>query len=211
MGIKEKIIELKKSEISKIVNQRLKEFKSFETKNELDWFSELCFCLLTANSKAITAINIQNKLKGKGFLDLNQEELSKTIKDNNHRFCNNKAKYIVLAREYSNIKNIVQKLVKIVGEKKTRDYLAETIKGIGYKEASHFLRNTGHNNVAILDRHILRTLFENNYIKEIPKTLTKKKYHEFENILETISKELNMNQAELDLYMWYLKTGKVLK
>ncbi len=39
-----------------------------------------------------------------------------------------------------------------------RDWLAQEkqIKGLGYKEASHFLRNIGLKGHAILDKHVLR-------------------------------------------------------
>ena len=49
------INELRVSKVSKIVKQRLKEFEAFKNKSTAEWFSELCFCILTANSKAETA------------------------------------------------------------------------------------------------------------------------------------------------------------
>lgn len=189
------ILELKNSEISQIVNSKLKEF---ETNNE--WFSELCFCILTANSKAQTAINIQNEIGEKGFLNLSQEKLVEVIKTNKHRFHNNKAKYIVEARKYDNIREILNTL----NESEARDFLVKNIKGIGYKESSHFLRNVGYKNLAILDRHILSLMKEE-------KPLNKKNYLDIEKKFNQIAKKLEMNSAELDLYMWYLKTGKILK
>ena len=73
------------------------------------------------------------------------------------------------------------------------------------------MRNVGYDDVAIIDRHILRELYENNYIDEIPKTLSRRKYLEIENILRDIGEEVNLKLSELDLYIWYLRTGKVLK
>ena len=49
------------------------------------------------------------------------------------------------------------------------------------------------------------------FIDEIPKTLSRKKYLEIENILRDIGKEVDLKLSELDLYIWYLRTGKVLK
>ena len=43
------------------------------------------------------------------------------------------------------------------------------------------------------------------------KTITPKKYLKIENILQQIAKKTNLNLAELDLYLWYSETGKVLK
>jgi N-glycosylase/DNA lyase len=193
---------LKNPAIEKIVNLRLKEFASNKK-----WFSELCFCILTANSKAQTAINIQNELGTKGFLNLSQKNLSSVIKKNKHRFHNNKAKYIIEARKFSNIKEILRNL----DEFESREWLVKNIKGIGYKESSHFLRNVGYKNLAILDRHILNFMKENNYIEEIPKSLNKNNYLEIENKFNLIARNLKMDSAELDLYMWHIKTGNVLK
>jgi len=83
--------------------------------------------------------------------------------------------------------------------------------GLGYKEASHFLRNTGSKNVAILDRHILALMHSHKLIAEIPKPLNKNKYLEIEQKFNQLASKLNMTPARLDLAMWYLKTGKVLK
>ena len=43
------------------------------------------------------------------------------------------------------------------------------------------------------------------------KILKNKKYLEIENLLRRIARKLNLNLAELDLYMWSVKTGIVLK
>jgi N-glycosylase/DNA lyase len=94
--------------------------------------------------------------------------------------------------------------------KKAREELVKKVKGYGYKEASHFLRNIGFENVAIIDRHISRFLFENNLVKP-RKTMTKNVYLESEPALENLCQELNLTQGELDLYIFYIKTNKVLK
>ena len=213
MASKEKLFnllkELKASKINKIVKQRLREFNSFKNKSNEEWFSELCFCILTANSKAETALKIQEELGCINFVTAPQEKISKSIRKNKHRFHNNKSKFIVEARKYSNaIKKII---TYFENEKDAREWLVKNVKGIGYKEASHFLRNTGSKNITILDRHILNLLVEYGFIPEKPNTLNKKKYLEFELIFEGIAEKNQTSSAELDLFMWYLKTGKVLK
>ena len=195
-------------EIGKKVNQRLKEFSSFSKKRKEEWFSEMCFCLLTANSKASTAIAIQKELRAEGFIYCTKKQLVNAIKRNKHRFHNNKAKFIMEARKFVDIKDILRGLKT---SKEKREFLVKNIKGLGYKEASHFLRNTGSFDLAILDRHVLNLLVENGFLKEKPKTLGKKQYLEIEEILGKMSKKLKMTQAELDLYLWYMKTGKILK
>lgn len=197
-------------ETNNIIDKRLEEFSSFKNKDNRDWFSELCFCILTANSKAKTALSIQNELGFNGFSTLNQNELSKIIRKNKHRFHNNKAKYLVEARTHLDIKDKVIKMLNEKGIVETRNWIAENIKGIGYKEASHFLRNVGFDNLAILDRHILNLMHENGLIQE-PKLKKKSDYLDIENKFITLAKRSNLSPAKLDLIMWYLKAGEVLK
>ncbi len=203
--------QLQNAPISKVIEKRLGEFNAIQRKSPSVWFSELCFCILTANSKAKTAIAIQKELGTRGFIGKTQEELSDVIRSNKHRFHNNKSKFIVQARDFIGIKKIVKSKVKYIGLIETRNWIAENIKGIGYKEASHYLRNIGYTNVAILDRHILNLLVAEGYLETKPKTLTKKVYINIEQIFRSIADELDMNLSELDLYMWYIKTGEVLK
>ncbi len=201
------IEELKKSGVSKIIKKRIKEFESFKNKDSKEWFLELCFCILTANSSANLGITAQKEI-GYGFLFWSREKLEKKLKELGHRFYRKRAEYIVLARRYAeNLKEIVE---NFKCERKAREWLVKNIKGIGYKEASHFLRNVGYKNVAIIDRHILNVLSENGIIKK-PKTLTKRRYLEIEKKLEEIAERVNLSLAELDLYLWYMKTRKVLK
>lgn len=202
---------IKNSQVKALVEKRLSEFSSFKDKSAPEWFSELCFCLLTANSRALTALAIQKELGPKGFSSKSQEEVKQCIIRNKHRFHNNKSRFIVGAREHLDIKNKIQKLVKEEGQIEAREWLVKNIKGLGYKEASHFLRNVGYFDLSILDRHILNLFVENGYLKEKPKSLNKKVYLEVEDIFKKLAKKMGMSCAELDLYMWYLKTGEVLK
>jgi len=200
-GIKlilKKISSLKKK-IGSLVTKRMKEFKK---NNNL--FSELCFCILTANYTAEGGIKIQNSVD---FSNLSESKIKKALIKFGHRFPNVRANYLYLAKSHFNsLKNL--KNFKNSFEK--REWLVKNIKGLGYKEASHFLRNIGYTDVAIIDRHILNVLKEYNLIKP-PKTLTKNSYLKIEKTLERISKLAKLTQGELDLYLWYLKTGKVLK
>lgn len=202
----EKVRQLEKTEINDLITKRLSEFESFKNKSEDEWFSELCFCILTANAKQKTGAAIQNQIQAEGFKTLSQETLANLIKINKHRFHNNKAKYIVNAREFANIKSIIKDKTEI----EARDFLVENIKGLGMKEASHFLRNTGGQNLAILDRHILALLAEYKIIDK-PKTLTPQLYREIEKKFTELASTLRMSLAKLDLFLWYMKTGEVLK
>lgn len=212
MKLRNDIIRLQKSALGKKVEKRLAEFKSPKTKDR--WFAELCFCILTANSKASTATAIEKEVGVKGFLTYSQAKLSKIIKNNNHRFHNNKAKYIVEARKHRNIKDRIKKIIikdNFKHQVLARQFIVDNIKGLGYKEASHFLRNVGYFALAILDRHILNLMVDNKVLKEKPKSLTKKNYFAIEKKFFDLAKSMKMSPAQLDFYMWCLKSGEVLK
>ena len=197
---------LREDPIRETIEKRLDEFREAGRGGEERWFSELCFCILTANYTAHGGIRIQKELGAEGFCNLPHPELVARLKQLGHRFYNMRGKFIVEARG----KNVKKELYG-KDQKEMREWLVENVKGLGWKEASHFLRNLGYFDVAIIDRHIISILQRYGYIKEVPKTLGKRKYLEIEGILGGIAKKARMSQGELDLYLWYLKTGKVLK
>jgi len=199
---------LKKTEIGNIISHRMKHFKELSRKNDDEWFSELCFCLLTANSTAKLGISIQYDIGFDGFYNMTHDELSKYLKGRGHRFWNKRAEFIHCARKNRDVKNELSGIHTVEDK---REWLVKNVKGIGYKEASHFLRNTGHDDVAILDRHILSIMHKFGMISERPKSLTRKRYLELEQKLKPLAKETNLSLAELDLYLWYMKTGEILK
>ncbi len=201
---------LKSSPLRKTVDRRLAQFRSFRINNEKEWFSELCFCILTANSKALSAISIQKDLGPDGFVSGSKRKVLACIKKHKHRFHNNKTSFIMEARDHIPIKKKITGMIDAGGIMKTRDWLARNIKGIGYKEASHFLRNVGYEGIAILDRHIINLMIENGYINK-PSSLTGRNYLDIERRYFHLADKAQMTAVELDLYMWYMKTGEVLK
>ncbi len=198
---------LKFSEVRKQVDSRIKEFKAIGKKKDNDIFNELCFCILTANYSAEKGIKIQKEI-GNGFCRLSEKELAKKLKQLGHRYPNIRAAYIIMARKHK--KGLKDKINSFSDGKELRDWVVKNIKGLGYKEASHFLRNIGRKDFAIIDFHIIDVLVNHGLI-ERPKTLTKKKYLEIEKVLKKLAKKSGLNLAELDLYLWCIETGKVLK
>jgi len=201
-----KIKELKKSNLNELVEKRINEFKNINKQSNDELFNEMCFCLLTANYNAEKSIKIQNEI-GQCFSTDTKEQLSKKLKSYGHRFPNTRAEYI---QESKKCKDKLNQIVQFHDKNALRDWIVSNVKGLGYKEASHFLRNIGFDDYAIIDFHIIDILVKNNLIEK-PKTITKKKYLEIENLLRKLGKETDLTLAELDLYLWYLETGKILK
>lgn len=210
MELLTKVNQLKKQEIAKTVNARIKEFEEVG-KEDKAIFSELCFCILTANSTAERCIKVQQEA-GEQFHSLEENKLAEKLRKAGCRFHTKRAGYISEARQHKKeLLNLVKKTQnKEISQETLRDWIAETIKGLGMKESSHFLRNIGFKNIAIIDFHIIDLLEKEKIIKK-PKKLDKKTYLEIENTLKEITKKANLNLAELDLYLWYIETGRVLK
>ncbi len=197
---------LMKGEVKRAVDSRLKEFKRLRRGSNEEIFKELCFCILTANFSAERSAEIQREV-GQGFLTLGVAELAEKLKKLGHRYPNVRAEYIVEARKY--VDSLGKTLGDLRGEER-REWLVKNVRGLGYKEASHFLRNMGFTDFAILDFHVLDLLREYGVIDRCG-PLRKRRYLEIENSLRKIGEKLGLNLAELDLYLWYMKTGRIVK
>ncbi|MGB9857709.1 MAG: N-glycosylase/DNA lyase [Dictyoglomaceae bacterium] len=191
-----------------LVEERIREFESLGLYGtELDLFSELSFCVLTANFSAQGGIKAQKAIGKVKFANLSLEKLEEELLKVGHRYARIRSKYIVENRKLIGKLRSIWELPSHEG----REILVKSAKGIGWKEASHFLRNTGKMDVAILDKHILRTLYSEGIIEEIPTNWTEKKYLYIENIFSELSYEFGKTPGETDLYLWYLIKGKVEK
>jgi N-glycosylase/DNA lyase len=191
--------ESKRVEISK----RLACFKSQDL-SEKNLFKELAFCILTPQTRAAAADAAIKELEHSGLLfSGNVNQISSVLAAHGIRFHRNKAKYIVAAREHSKVlREIVNSIKTPDDSKRTRAWLAENILGIGYKEASHFLRNIGHGeDLAILDRHILNELARLGLISGKPK-LSKKNYLEIEEKMTKLAEKIGASTCELDMLFW---------
>ena len=185
----------------------MKEFSVIKENSIDEIFVEMCFCIMTANCAAEKCIEV-HELIGSDFLKLSEESLVKAFREYGYRFPNIRANYIIESRKLIN--ELKNQLDNLKDEIQLRDWIVKNIKGLGYKEASHFLRNIGFRNYAIVDFHVVDLLEKYDLIQK-PKTLTKSKYLEIENVLRQLGNELDLSMAQLDLYLWYMETGKVLK
>jgi N-glycosylase/DNA lyase len=196
------------------IQKRLQEFKEILDRSDDDIFAELCFCLLTPQSSAKTCWAAVSRLKERSLLlkgDAN--EIQPQLND--VRFGDTKAKYIVEARQTFTKDGrlyIKSHLSSFVNMFELREWMVENVKGLGYKEASHFLRNVGlGEEFAILDRHILRNLKRLEVVSEVPVSITKKRYLEIEEKLRHFSRQTGIPLADLDLLFWSRETGWIFK
>jgi N-glycosylase/DNA lyase len=186
----------------------------WENADDEKLFIELSFCLFTPQSNAKSCwkaveILLENDLIKNGTCS----EISGKI--NLVRFRNNKASYLVEARGKffgENKESLRAILVKHSDAVQKREWLVSNIKGMGYKEASHFLRNIGlGEDIAILDRHILKNMVKLGIIGEIPKTLSKANYLYLETLLKEFSGYSSIPMGHLDFVLWYKEAGDVFK
>lgn len=197
------------------IRHRLAEFAAVwqANDNELLW-QELVFCIFTANASARMGLRAVAAVKNY-LLTATQDELA-SILTGVHRFPNARAAYIATTREFLQTDcglNLKEKLDGFSDPLARRDWLAQTrqIKGLGYKESSHFLRNIGYRGYAILDKHILNSMAELGFIKDSKPPSNRTGYLATEVILKQFAEHLEIDFDELDLVLWSIKTGEILK
>ncbi len=197
------------------IRSRIREFEqNWQTQDDETIFDELSFCLLTPQSKAKYCWDAIETLKAKKLLlSGSAKEISGMLSC--VRFHNKKAEYLVCARALF-MKNrkiaIKQTLGRFADINACREWLVKNIRGIGYKEASHFLRNIGlGTNIAILDRHILKNLMLLGVIQTIPVSLSEKKYLDIEKAMSAFAKRIGIPMSHLDLLLWCKETGDIFK
>ena len=194
------------------IDARLRDFRQiWEKASDEELFCELVFCLLTPQSKAKTCWKAVQRLIRKCMISEGepcriQEELFGV------RFNRRKAEYICLAKKTFSSRSLRTTLKEFNSPREAREWLVENVLGLGYKEASHFLRNIGiGEDLAILDRHILKNLMLLGVIREVPSTLSRKTYLEIERKMTEFSKEAGIPMGRLDLLLWYKEAGEVFK
>jgi N-glycosylase/DNA lyase len=189
------------------IRNRLKDFSRVPWS---EYFYELVYCLLTPQSSAVNADKVITILKDKKFKlrDIDPEPILRR-KDCYIRFHKNKSRYLITVKDQFPL--IAGQLNGRSTSEELRLWLVKNVKGLGWKESSHFLRNTGHRNLAILDRHILRNLVHLGVLRDLPKSLTAKHYLQIEGKFRKFSKQIGVPMDELDLLFWSMATGEILK
>jgi N-glycosylase/DNA lyase len=196
------------------IRSRLKEFEERFQAGDEAIFKELCFCILAANSSAEMGMKSLAAIEDivlEADLSTLQNRLNRGF-----RYWRVRPSYIVHTRDYLRREygfRLREVLQSFSNPESRRTFLAHNkdIKGIGMKEASHFLRNIGYRGYAILDKHIRNSLAELGVIRKSRKPLSPDRYRRVEQKMQAFSERIGIDMDELDLLLWSRKTGKILK
>lgn len=199
------------------IRARLSEFDQvWNSESDGRLWEEMVYCIFTAGSSAasgMTAVKAVKPLLSKGSRAAITRALKKPPA---YRFHNVRAEHVVATRAFlrQNVSMRLRDKLESFGDAdERRDWLARTrgIKGLGYKEASHFLRNVGFKGYGILDKHIIRCLAELGVIDSAKPPTTRARYLATESRMKDFANDVGINFDELDLALWSIKTGKILK
>ncbi len=197
------------------IEARLEEFRRAGRLADERLFEELCFCIVAIQSRARASDAAVAALRKADLLWSGEPEEIAAFLRHRTRFHNHKAAYIVRARERffpEGQGELAKTLDSFSSSKDARGWLVSEIHGLGLKEASHFLRNTGRGeDLAILDRHILKNLIRHGVLRRLPQTLTARRYLDIETRTERFSNEIGIPMSALDLLFWSRETGEIFK
>lgn len=196
------------------VASRLRDFRAVGKLPDERLFEELCFCLLAVQSKARSADAAVRALADEGLLwNGRAPEIAAHLRHRT-RFHNHKAAFIVRARDRF-FGDDGPPLKRVLGTKSSREaraWFVREVDGLGWKEASHFLRNVGRGeDLAILDRHILRNLAWHGVVRRLPRSLPSHRYLLIEERMRRFADEVGIGMAALDLVFWSRETGEIFK
>jgi N-glycosylase/DNA lyase len=197
------------------IQARLAEFRTLgATASDVELFAELVFCIFTAGASA--RMGIKSLARVRPILLTGDQTALENILVGAHRYPRGRAGYIVHTRDYlqQHCGLQMRKLLASFPDRQSRrDFWAANrdIKGIGLKEASHFLRNIGYPGYAILDKHVLRSLHELGLLEDPHPPKNSKQYFAIEQVVYRLAEQLEIDCDELDLLLWSHKTGEILK
>ena len=199
------------------IRKRLGEFEEVWRKgSDARLWEELAFCIFTAGASARMGLDSVDAVRPL-LLDGEAEAMTAALKQAGaHRFPVARPQYIVTTRNYfrAHFGMALRKRLRSFRDPfERRDWLAQEkqVKGLGYKESSHFLRNIGIKGHAILDKHVMRCLCDVGVVDAPKPPSTRTKYLAVEQELIRFAREIKIDFDELDLVLWSMKTGEILK
>ena len=185
-----------------------------ESKDDHRIFEELSFCIFTANTSAEMGLKAVDAVRNV-LITGTAADMTRRL-EGIYRFNNVRPAHIIHTRNY--LKNSInfelkKKINSFRDKNELRNFFAlnKDIKGLGYKEASHFLRNIGFKGYGILDKHIINSLHEFGVIETSEKPKNNKEYLEIEQKFIDFSKQVGIDMDEMDLLLWSRKNGRILK
>ena len=197
------------------IRARLKEFEDvWLGADDARLWEEMVYCIFTAGASARMGLGSVEAVRH--LLACGTEPELAAALAGRHRYPNSRSGYIVVTREYlagDCGMRLRERLEGFADPLERRDWLARSrgVKGLGYKESSHFLRNVGLRGYAILDKHILRCMAEAGVIDTPQPPATRARYLATESRLRDFARDLGVDFDELDLVLWSMKTGEILK
>jgi N-glycosylase/DNA lyase len=201
----------------KDIKKRLGEFQEvWRHGSDARLWEELVYCIFTAGASARMGLNAIDAVRSL-LLDGEPEEMTQVLREAGaHRFPVARPRYIVTTRNYFRVNfgmALRERLRSFSDPFERRDWLAQEkqIKGLGYKESSHFLRNVGVKGHAILDKHVMRCLAEMNIFDTARPPANRRNYLEVEQEFRRFAQQIKVDFDELDLVLWSIKTGEILK
>lgn len=174
-------------------------------------FEELAFCILTSAVGPKVGVKSLDAIKDV-LLEASPEEIEERL-TGVHKYPE-KAYYITHTRDYLK-REYGLKMNELINsfdnpvERREFFALNKDIKGLGLTQASHFLRNIGLKGYVILDRNVVRSLYDLGILETPKPPTTKKKYLEAEERMKELAAELGLGVEELDLVLWSKKTGHI--
>ena len=199
------------------IRSRLTEFDQvWRSGSDARLWEEVVSCIFTAGASAMMGLRSVEAVRPLLESGRRPAMTRALIKAGAHRFPNARPAYVISTRSYLR-KTISMRLRdRLVGFSdpfERRDWLAQEpqIKGLGYKESSHFLRNIGFKGYGILDKHIVRSLAELGVIDSAKPPTGRLRYLTVEARMREFAQEVRIDFDELDLVLWSMKTGQILK
>lgn len=190
------------------ITERLDDFRRVPA---AEYFYELVYCLLTPQTSAEHAGKVVEQLQALSFhtQPVDPEPILRN-RATYIRFHRTKSKHLLKLKDEYPL--VLQSITRDVPSEELREWLVRHVTGLGYKEATHFLRNVGRNGgLAILDRHILRNLKRYGAIRALPKSLSRKRYLSIERQFMLFAGRCEIPLDELDLLFWSMETGVIRK
>lgn len=190
---------------------------------EQDLWQELACCILGSRARFEIALAASKRLQAKGLLDAPirsrfsayERELRYQLAlpfpagprttDRHYPYPSTRANWLRRSAEavYGSGGSIRDLLSHSGNAVQTRSSLVRCVLGIGPKQASLFLQNTGFaTDLAVLDSHVLNYLALNELIRPDVSVRTLNQYEPIEDIFRSHARQLGLSVGSLDLGVW---------